>query len=132
VGWVLDFDARNTVLRVTVEGVVTDDSLLEVYGTVAKYFASHPPCRAVTDFSRVTRFDVSSDAIRRLAERAPAVPTGYTRVFVSSSDSVFGMARMFQILGEKSRPDLHVVRSLDGAYKLLQLESPEFSPVPTE
>jgi hypothetical protein len=37
---------------------------------------------------------------------------------------------MFQVLGEKTRPELHVVRTLEAAYTLLQLESPEFGPVP--
>jgi hypothetical protein len=36
------------------------------------------------------------------------------------------MMRMLQILSEKSRPELSVVRSLNEAYRLLQVESPEF------
>ncbi|MFZ0957235.1 MAG: hypothetical protein WAN60_12885 [Candidatus Sulfotelmatobacter sp.] len=128
-GCVLDFDAKNAVLRVTIEGVVTDESLLKSYAIVAKYFASHPPCHGILVFSH-TKFDVSSDVVKRLAAGASAFPAGFMRVFVTPSDVVYGMARMFQILAEKTRPDLHLVRSLDAAYKLLQLESPEFGPVP--
>ena len=51
------------------------------------------------------------------------------RVIVVPIDFIFGLARMFQMLGEKTRPDLHVVRTLDEAYRLLQIESPEFRPV---
>ena len=51
------------------------------------------------------------------------------RVFVAPKDLIYGMARMFQILGEATRPDLPVVRTMDEAYSLLQVESPEFSPV---
>jgi len=36
------------------------------------------------------------------------------------------MMRMFQMLGEPTRPDLHVVRTMDEAYRLLRVESPEF------
>ncbi|MGA9979012.1 MAG: hypothetical protein WBQ08_10330 [Candidatus Sulfotelmatobacter sp.] len=128
-GCVLDFDARSAVLRVTVEGVVTDKSLLECYATVTKYFASHPPCRGILLFSH-TKFEVSSNVVKRLASGASAFPAGFMRVFVTPTDVVYGTARMFQILAEKSRPDLHVVRTLEEAYKLLQLESPEFNPVP--
>lgn len=128
-GCVLEFDARNDVLRVTVEGLVTDESLMQCYTVVAKYFASHPPCRGILFFSN-TKFEVSSNTIRRIASSASAFPVGFTRVFVTPTDVVFGMARMFQMLGEKTRPDLHVVRTLEEAYKLLQLESPEFSAVP--
>jgi hypothetical protein len=130
VGCVLDFDAKNAVLRATIEGVVTDKSLLECYAIVVKYFASHPPCRGILVFSH-TKFEVSSEVVKRLASGASAFPAGFMRVFVTPTDVVYGMARMFQILAEKRGPDLHVVRSLDEAYKLLQLESPEFGPVPS-
>lgn len=128
-GCILEFDARNDVLRVTIDGLLTDEALSDCYATVTKHFASHPPCRGIVDLSKA-KFEVSSNAIRRLASSMPAIPRGYTRVFVTPSDLVYGMARMFQILGEKSRPDLHVVRTLEEAYKLLQIESPEFNAVP--
>jgi len=130
VGCVLDFDAKNAILRVTVDGRLTDEGLSDCNSIVAEYYSSHPPCRAIVDFSKVTKFEVSSDIIRRLALGLPAIPAGNTRILVTPTDVVFGMARMFQILSEKSRPDLHVVRTLEKAYTLLQAESPEFTPVP--
>ena len=129
VGCVLEFDAKNEVLRVTMEGVVTDESLLECYAIVVKYFASHPPCRGIVVFSHM-KFEVSSDLVKRLASGASAFPAGFMRVFVTPTDVVYGMARMFQILAEKRGPELHIVRTLEEAYKLLQVESPEFGPVP--
>jgi hypothetical protein len=57
------------------------------------------------------------------------IATGYMRVAVASQDFLFGMMRMLQILSEQSRPELHVVRTMDEAYRLLQVESPEFNPV---
>jgi len=130
VGFILEFDAKNAVLRATVDGVVTDEGLVDCNATVARYYASHPPCRGIVDFSKVTKFEVSSETIRRLASGTPAIPTENVRVLVTPTDVVYGMARMFQVLGEKTRPDLHVVRTLEEAYKLLQLKSPEFGPVP--
>ena len=129
---VMDFDARNNLLRVNIEGRVTDAILLEAYSAVANYVASRGPCRAVVDVSAVTKFEVSSNAIRSLTRLSPAIPKGYMRVFVAPLDSMYGMVRMFQILTELTRPDLHVVRTVDEAYRLLQVESPEFSPVRAE
>jgi hypothetical protein len=40
------------------------------------------------------------------------------------------MARMFEILGEGTRPNLHVVRTLEEAYKVLDVREPQFEPVP--
>ncbi len=126
-GVVMEFDARNKILRGTLEGRVTDAIVLDAYASAARYVASHGPCRGITDISRVTKFEVSSNAIRELAQRTPVIPAGYMRVIVAPQGFRYGMMRMFQILTEKTRPDLHVVRTMDEAYRLLQVESPEFS-----
>ena len=127
-GFVLDFDATNNLLRVTLEGRVTDPILLDAYTSVARYVETHGPCRAIVDVSAATKFDVSSHAIRDLTRRPPAIPKGYMRVFVAPLDSMYGMVRMFQILTELTRPELHVVRSVNEAYRLLRVESPKFGP----
>jgi hypothetical protein len=128
-GFILEYNAKHNILRVTLEGRLTDAILSEGYAATAKYVASHPPCHGITDVSGVTKFEVSSDVVKRLAETSPAFPTAYMKVFVAPKDSVYGMARMFQIIGEGTRPNLHIVRSMDEAYRLLQAESPEFSRV---
>jgi len=127
--FVLEFDAKDNILRITPRGCLTDAILADVYATVTSYVASHPPCRGILDLSEVTQFEVSSNAIRRLARISPAFPAGYMRVLVAPKGHVYGMARMFQILTEETRPDLHIVRTIDEAHALLRVESPEFTPV---
>ena len=51
------------------------------------------------------------------------------RVFVAPSDFIYGSIRRFQILSEKTRQNLHVVRTMQDAYKLLGIESPKFAPL---
>ncbi|MGA2695395.1 MAG: hypothetical protein ABSE92_05005 [Terriglobales bacterium] len=128
-GFVLDFDARNNILRVTLEDPMTDAILLDAYATAARYVASRAPCRGIWEASAVTQFKVSNDVIRVLAKSSPIIPPGYMRVVIAPHDLLYGMMRMFQILGEDTRPDLHVVRTLDEAYQLLHVRSPEFGPV---
>ena len=109
------------------EGPVTDGLLLDYYAAAAKYTASHTPCRGIWDFSKVAgKLEVSSDTIRRLVNRSPIIPAGYMRVIVAPQDFLFGMMRMLQLLSE-ARPELHVVRTMDEAYRLLLVESPQFS-----
>jgi hypothetical protein len=50
---------------------------------------------------------------------------------VAAKDVVYGATRMFQVLSENTRKNVHVVRTLDEAYKLLGIESPRFVPVST-
>jgi hypothetical protein len=125
----MEFDATNNILRVTLEGQLTDAILLEAYATAARYVAGHAPCYGIFDASGLTKFEVSSDTVRELARSSPIIPAGYMRVFVAPLDSVYGMARMFQILGELTRPDFHIVRTTDEAYRLLRVKSPQFSRV---
>ena len=128
-GFAFDFDARSNILRLTLEGHVTEEVLFDAYAAMARHAASRPACRGIADVTRVTKFDVSANAVRRLAESPPAIPTKQMRVFVASTNFVYGLARMFQMLGEKTRPNLHIVRTLDEAYHLLQVDSPDFVPV---
>ena len=127
-GFVVEFDAENNVLRGTLDGRVTDAILFDCYTVAAGYAASHPQCRGIWNFSDVTEFEASSHAMRQVEERPPIIQAGYMRVIVASQDVPFGMMRMLQILSDKSRPELHVVRTLDEAYRLLLVESPKFSP----
>ena len=129
-GFVMDFDAKNNILRGTLEGPLTGAILLDSYEAATRYTASHPPCRGLWDFSKVTaNAEISSNIIRQVVGKSPIIPAGYMRVVVAPQDFLFGMMRMLQILSEEARPELHVVRTLDEAYRLLRIESPEFSPI---
>jgi hypothetical protein len=127
-GFVMELDATNKILCVRVTGYVDNEIMRDIYAAVAGYVADHGPCRAITDLSGVTKGDVSPSAIWSLARQTPAIPKGYMRVIVAPDDSRYGMVRIFQILSELTRPDIQVVRTLDEAYRLLQVESPEFRP----
>jgi hypothetical protein len=126
---VVDFDARNNVLRATLTGSMTGAILLDFYAQAGDYMASHPPCRGILDFSGVTDFEFSSEAIRKIAASPPAFPKGYMRILVIPRGFIFGMARMFQMITEKTRPELQVVRTLQDAYLLLKVETPDFHPI---
>jgi hypothetical protein len=72
-GFVMEFDAKNNILRGALTGRVTDAILLDCYEAAAKYATSHPPCRGLWDFSEVTEFEVSSAVIRKVAGRSPII-----------------------------------------------------------
>ena len=126
-----EFDAENKILLVRPEGRLTDEALLEVYAWIAKYSAATDARAGIFDFSLVTEFAASSDAIRNLARQEPAMPDAVhrPRVLVAPSTHVFGIARMFQIVGEHKRPSLTVVRTLDEAFAALGVQSPHFEPL---
>jgi hypothetical protein len=128
---IMEFDSSNNILRLTIEGPLTDTIMVDIFETAARYGRSHPPCRGITDLSKVTVNDVSSDGIRELA-KIPVSASALMRIVVAPKDHSFALARMFQIFSEKTRPNFHVVHTMDEAYRLLAVVSPEFSPVAAE
>jgi hypothetical protein len=130
VALLVEFDAKNNILRGTLEGRMTGAILLDFHARAARYIASRPPCRGILDFSKVTDCEVSSAAIREVAASPPVFPAGYARVLVIPRDFIYGLARMFQILTQETRPELQVVRTMEEAYRLLGVSSPAFQVVP--
>ena len=82
----------------------------------------------IFDMSGVTQFAVSSECIRRLAGQDPAMPyaTGRLRIIAVEGAFGFGLARMFQLTGERTRPMLQVVHTLDEALGALGVPLPHF------
>jgi hypothetical protein len=130
VPYTIDFDKANRILRARFEGKVTDDELREVYRFGQENVTRFDPQAGITDFSGVTTVAFSSQTMRDLARTKP-IMTDPSRpvVFVAPSQHLFGMARMFELQGAESRPNLHVVRTAEEAYQVLNIQQPHFDPV---
>ena len=125
-----EFDDTNRILQCRFEGRVTDEGLTNFYGLAGEFVASLDPRGGIVDLSDVISFEVSVQAIRRLAKLPPVMPrTSHPRVIVAVSSQIFGMARQFEFEGEITRPNLHVVRSSAEAWAILGIRDPKFEPV---
>jgi hypothetical protein len=127
-----EFDRENRILLARFEGPFTDESLAEVYREIRKYSTAIDPSVGILDLSSVTEFSGSStEFVRNLANEEPAMAdaTRRPRVIVAPSPVGYGLSRMFQLLGERTRPLLNVVRSLDQAWETLGIEHPKFEPL---
>ena len=126
-----DYDSAHGILRTRFSGEVDNQELVEFYRAAGRNVALTAPLIGLTDFSAVTRFDVSAETVRQLAKSAPAMPqTERPRIIVAPADRVFGLARIFEIEGEVTRPNVHVVRTLAEAYAILGIaEEPSYTPV---
>ncbi len=125
-GFSLSFDHQHSILRVAFDERLTDADLLDAHGFLRRYFASHPPCASILDYSGVKTNEVSIQTVRHLVFLPRAMSDGFLRINVTPSDVMYGMARMFQILSEEGRPELRVVRTMDEACALLGVPSLDF------
>jgi len=123
-----EFDSVNKILLGRFEGRLTEESAAEIYEAVRKYSTATDASAGIWDFSSVTKFELSSEFIRELAKREPAMPnaTKRPRFIVVPNTFGFGLMRMFQIMGERTRPALKVVYTLDEAFADLGVQSPHF------
>ena len=124
----VEFDPSNKILLVRFEGALTDESIADFYQVVRQHWTTADARMGIVDFSTVTDFVLSSDLVRRLAKQEPCMPDpgNRPRILVAPQIHGFGLARMFQIVGETTRPLLHVVHTLDEAFAKLGVQSPSF------
>ena len=128
----IEFDPQNKILVMRFENTrLTDESLAEVYAANREYAIATDAYAGIADFSAVIHVDLSAAFIRQLAHHEPAMPraTERARIVVFADDVGFGMARMFQMPGEPTRPLFLVVRSLDEALEALGVEGAHFEPL---
>ncbi len=125
----LSLDEASQVALFTFAGVVTDRDILDGFRAIRGWMATNGPVSSITDFSAVTEFSVTSQAVNFLAAQPPLVPDGYLRIVVAPRDEIFGMARMFEMLGSSTRASVQVVRLLGEAHALLGREHFEFHPL---
>ncbi len=125
-----EFDPVNKILLCRFEGRLTDEALGEFYRTGLKHWAATDASAVISDYSSAD-WAVSAAFLRELANLEPAVkdPSKRPRIVVAPTTVGFGMSRMFQIVGERKRPLLKVVRTLDKALAELGIQSPQFEPL---
>ncbi len=126
-----ELDPLHRILRTEFSNSVTEDDLMYFYRMSALLIENIDPLSAITDFSAVTSVECSAGFIRGLAALPPAMPkTERPRVVVAPMDQVFGLARVFAAEGEVTRPNFHVVRSVQEALAIIGTLEPEFIAMP--
>lgn len=125
--YVIDLDPTARIVRVTVDGVLTDELLMETYSTLKQVVSASGQYSGIFDLSQVVEDRVSSEAIRVLAREVPAILSGRLRVVVASTPSLRGLFRMYEMSGDGMRADLQVVGSIDEAYRMHGVRPEDFS-----
>ena len=115
------------VVRVTVDGVLTDELLMEVYGTLERLVSGEDSCSGIFDFSKVVEDLVSSEGISALAKKVPIILSGKLRVVVANTPGLHGLFRMYEMSREGMRADLQVVGSIAEAYRMFGVGPENFT-----
>ncbi len=117
--FVVEFEAGNKVLRASMDGIVTEQTLIELTAEVRRLLESQAPDVLLVDLSGVTGFEISTEVVRFIARAPSPLPEEIVRVIVAPQGHIFGVTRMFQCYADGHRPNVHVVKSLEEAYAYL-------------
>jgi hypothetical protein len=116
---VVEVDALHKIARRTYSGVVTSDDLLgsiHQYALIAGFDTSFDE---IMDFREVTNIDVLIEDIHKCAI-TPVPFTAHTkRIILAPQQAIYGLARMYQIVGEEVHPNVYVVKTMDEANRIL-------------
>ena len=128
-----EFDSANKILNCSFKGSVSDEELKEFYAVAGTYVERTKPRAAIIDFSAVQSFEVSPITVRKLAAQTPIMANpAEPRIVVAPEPAVFGLARMFELEGQATRPNFHVVQTLREACAILGVQVLEWQPVAEE
>jgi hypothetical protein len=128
-GFQLDFDTTNKIMRISLDGILTDEALLDGFTTLTTCNTSYGPTCCIIDYTGVKQITLSNEGLRSLAKKPPALQVECLQVNVAPRELMFGLARLFQALACETRPNLRVVRSQEEALSLIGVKSPTFSPI---
>jgi hypothetical protein len=124
----LTIDRKAGVVYSLYHGEVGEKDVAEQVARMRTHRDFRPSMCEIVDLTNVTMIDVDTDGVHRLATRMSPFAAAAKRVIVAPEDLAFGLARMFQQIGEKQRTNLRVVRTLRQAWEHLALERDEDAP----
>jgi hypothetical protein len=102
---------------------VGEVTLADVLGQRSAMIASpdfDPEFTLIVDLSEATRIAMRSAEIRKIAQTPSPVCRAAMHILVAPRADLFGMARMYQILGENNHPNTIVVTTLAEAIKFIE------------
>jgi len=128
-----DFEPTYCVLCCTFKGRVTDADLRQFHRDATRVVERTHPRAAIVNFRHVKEFHVTGGAMRAMARSDPLMPDmEQPRFVVAPADLTFGMSRMYQMVGEDTRPEFHVVRTRREALSAIGVKAPKFQKIAEE
>ncbi len=116
---VLKIDPQRRIVLSTFHGHITGEDIVRHQDVIHAdpHFQSN--FADVVDLSSMSIADVQETALRTLAGTRSIFDSGVPHVIIAPADLLYELALKFRDLAQKSRPNLHVVRTLAGAQEIL-------------
>ena len=120
----IDIYPEKALVVLTYSGEIDDKELIQPFTSLSAHPDFDPSFSEIVDFSQARDANVSTEAIRKMAQSTSLYHTAARHAVVAPQHHVYGLVRMYQTLAEATRPNLIVVRSVDEAYARLGIVPP--------
>jgi len=110
-----EFDTEHRILRLVLEGDIEAEEFLGLNSKIAEHAHHLRPLAGITDGAGIASFNVTSQTLRTVALQGSPYPAATPRYIVAPTDYLFGLARMYELVGNHAEGKLQVVRKLDEA-----------------
>lgn len=111
------------------EGDMEGEEFLGLNSEIRALVGRLHPLAGVADCAAIENFRVSSQTLRTAALQGSPYPGTTPRYIVAPSDYLFGLARMYELVGDESKGKLEVVRTLEQALADLGVVDAKFEKV---
>ncbi len=116
---VLKIDPQRRIVLTTFHGHVTGEDLVRQQAVILADPRFETSFADVVDFSSVSVAAIDESALTSLAGTSSIFGPNVPHVIVAPADLQYELAVKYRVLTQKSRPNLHVVRTLAEAQQLL-------------
>jgi hypothetical protein len=124
-----EFDSEHKILRLVLEGSIEGCEFVRLTAEIRAQAERLRPLAGITDGGGITNFEVTSQSLRSAALEGSPYPAATPRFIVAPSDYLFGLARMYELIGNHSEGRLQVVRKMEEALSALGAANAEFERV---
>jgi hypothetical protein len=123
------FERTHRVLLVRFTGIFSSEDIVPLECAVKAFVAQEGPVRHLLDFSGITAIAVPKTLVAQRA-RLPEIVPGQERVIVAPHQEMYDLARTYATQQRDfGNLEPRVVRSLWDAYRLLDLDEPDFQAI---
>ncbi len=124
-----EFDYANRILLVVMEGEVDNREIQQSNNRIRKYVEQLKPAAGIGDFTAVTKLTVTSSVVRSAALQPSPYPDDTPRFIVAPSDYLYGMSRMYELVADRPKAVLQVLRTREAALAALGVKNAKFERV---
>jgi hypothetical protein len=124
-----EFDAKHKILRLMLEGDLEPEDYLGLNAAIHMHAVRLHAVAGITDATPLVNFNITTQVLRTVALQGSPYPPGTPRYIVAPSDYLFGLARMYELIGNHSEGKLQVVRKLQEALADLGVTNAKFERV---